>query len=129
MPLQPVPGGSRGGAEGRAAAGPPRRLDRKQVLFREGETAAAMYLVESGRLKLTQLAADGQEVLVRFVVPGEICAGVTALEGSAYPVTAQAVEPAGLLVWPRDVLRELCRVYPRSRPTSCAPSPATCRIR
>ena len=102
--------------EGRKAAlrqALPRRLDRKQVLFREGETAAAMYLVESGRLKLTQLAADGQEVLVRFVVPGEICAGVTALEGSAYPVTAQAVEPAGLLVWPRDVLRELCRVYPQ----------------
>jgi CRP/FNR family transcriptional regulator, nitrogen oxide reductase regulator len=102
--------------EGREAAlkrAVSRRLDRKQVLFREGETAAAMYLLESGRLKLTQLAADGQEVLVRFVGPGELCAGVAALEGSAYPVTARAVEPTALLLWPRDVLRELCHRHPQ----------------
>jgi len=103
-------------AEGREAAlkrAVSRRLGRKQVLFREGETAAAMYLLESGRLKLTQLAADGQEVLVRFVGPGELCAGVAALEGSAYPVTAQAIEPTALLLWPRDVLRELCQRHPQ----------------
>jgi CRP-like cAMP-binding protein len=90
-----------------------RRLDRKQVLFREGETAAAMYLLETGRLKLTQVAADGQEVLVRFVGPGELCAGVAALEGSAYPVTARAVEPTALLLWPREALRELCQRHPQ----------------
>lgn len=90
-----------------------RRLDRKEILFREGETASAMYLLESGRLKLTQLAADGQEVLVRFVGPGELCAGVAALEGSSYPVTAQAVEPTVLRLWRRDVLRDLCQRYPQ----------------
>lgn len=90
-----------------------RHLADKQVLFHEGERAAALYFIESGRLKLTQLAADGQEVLVRFVGPGEICAGVSALEGSTYPVTARAVEPVRLLLWPRDVLRELCERFPQ----------------
>jgi CRP-like cAMP-binding protein len=108
--FQGVSGEGREAALKRAVS---RRLDRKQVLFREGETAAAMYLLESGRLKLTQLAADGQEVLVRFVGPGDLCAGVAALEGSAYPVTAQAVEPTALLLWPRDVLRELCQRHPQ----------------
>ena len=101
------------GAEAAMKRAVSRRLDRKQVLFHEGDKAVALYLVESGRLKLTQLAADGQEVLVRFVGPGEMCAAITALEGSAYPVTAQAVEPAKLLVWPREVLRELCDRYPQ----------------
>lgn len=91
----------------------PRQLDRKQVLFREGEPAAALYVIQSGRLKLTQLAPDGQEVLVRFVGPGEICAGVAALQGSSYPVTAQAVETARLLLWRREVLRDLCDRYPQ----------------
>ncbi|HEX6898237.1 MAG TPA: Crp/Fnr family transcriptional regulator [Thermoanaerobaculia bacterium] len=90
-----------------------RRLDRKQVLFHEGEKAAVMFLLEAGRLKLTQLAADGQEVLVRFVGPGEICAGVAVLEGSTYPVTAQAVEPVRLLQWPREAVRELAERHPR----------------
>lgn len=101
------------GAEAALKRAVSRRLDRKQVLFHEGDKAVALYLVESGRLKLTQLAADGQEVLVRFVGPGEMCAAITALEGSAYPVTAQAVAPAKLLVWPREVLRELCDRYPQ----------------
>jgi len=103
-------------AEGRQAAlqrATPRQLDRRQVLFRQDEPAAALFVVESGRLKLTQVAADGQEVLVRFVGPGEICAGVAALQGSTYPVTAQAVEPVRLLVWPREALRELCGRYPQ----------------
>jgi CRP/FNR family transcriptional regulator, nitrogen oxide reductase regulator len=90
-----------------------RHLADKQILFHEGEKAAALYFIESGRLKLTQLAADGQEVLVRFVGPGEICAGVSVLEGSTYPVTAQAVEPVRLLLWPRDALRELCERFPQ----------------
>ena len=91
----------------------PRQLGRKQALFHEGEPAAALYLIQSGRLKLTQLSPDGQEVLVRFVGPGEICAGVAALQGSSYPVTAQAVETVRLLLWPREVLRELCDRYPQ----------------
>lgn len=91
----------------------PRTIERRQILFREGEKAAALYLLEFGRLKLTQLAVDGQEVLVRFVGPGELCAGVAALEGSAYPVTAQAVEATTLKLWPRDVLRDLCQRYPQ----------------
>jgi CRP/FNR family transcriptional regulator, nitrogen oxide reductase regulator len=103
-------------AEGREAAlkrAVPRRLERKQVLFHEGEPAEALFLIESGRLKLTQLSPDGQEVLVRFVGPGEICAGVAALEGSNYPVTAQSVEPARVLVLSREALRELCLRYPQ----------------
>jgi CRP-like cAMP-binding protein len=90
-----------------------RRLDRKQTLFWEGEKAAVMVLLEAGRLKLTQLAPDGQEVLVRFVGPGEICAGVAVLEGSTYPVTAQAVEPVRLLQWPRETIRELTEWHPQ----------------
>ncbi len=103
-------------AEGREAVlkrALPRRLDRKQVLFHAGEPAEALFVIESGRLKLTQLSADGQEVLVRFVGPGEICAGVAALEGSNYPVTAQAVEPVRALVLTREALRELCARYPQ----------------
>lgn len=105
-----VPAEAREAALKRAVS---RKLDRKQVLFHEGEPAAAMFLVESGRLKLTQLAADGQEMLVRFVGPGEICAGVAALEGSNYPVTARAVEPVRVLVWPREAMRELCDRWPQ----------------
>lgn len=98
------------GVLGRAAT---RRLGRKQVLFHEGDEAVALFLIESGRLKLTQLSPDGQEILVRFVGPGEMCAAVAVLQGSTYPVTAQAAEPTVLLTWPREVVRELAAKHPQ----------------
>jgi CRP/FNR family transcriptional regulator, nitrogen oxide reductase regulator len=93
----------------------PRSLERRQVLFREGDEAEAMFLVASGHLKLTQLAADGREVIVRFVGPGEPVAGITALDEGNYPVTAQAAAPAEVLLWPRRVVREICERHPRVR--------------
>lgn len=87
-------------------------LRRGEVVFREGEPAAALYLVESGRIKLTQLAAGGQEVIMRYLAPGDAFAAVALFEGSTYPVTARATERTRLQAWSREVLRELVRDHP-----------------
>lgn len=92
-----------------------RQAERKQVIFHEGDAAGAVYLVDSGRVKLTQLAADGQEVLVRFAGPGDLVAAIAALPGSKYPVTASAVEPTRLLLWHSGDVETLCGHFPRLR--------------
>lgn len=92
-----------------------RQAERRQIVFHEGDPADALYIVDTGRVKLTQLAADGQEVLVGFLGPGDLFAGVAALPDSRYPVTAAAVEPTRLLLWHRGDLEDLCGRYPRIR--------------
>lgn len=89
-----------------------RKLRRGQVLFRQGEEAAALYLVLAGKLKLTQEDSFGHQVLVRFVGPGQVMAAVTITPGHSYPVTAQAVEESVVALWPAEVIRDLCRRYP-----------------
>ena len=88
-----------------------RRLVKDQVLFRQDETAEALCLVESGRLKLTQVTADGQTVTVRFTGPGELCAAIAVLDGKTYPFSAAAVEASLVRLWTRPVLRELFRKW------------------
>ncbi len=90
-----------------------RRLVKGQVLFEQAEAAEALCLVEAGRLKLTQVTADGQTVAVRFTGPGELCAAIAVLDGKAYPFSAAAVEPSRVRLWTRPVLRELFRKWPR----------------
>lgn len=98
------------------AAGVPRVLRRGEVLFREGEPAEALFLVEAGRIKLTQLTPEGQEVVMRYLAPGDVFAAVALFEGSAYPVTAQATERTRVRGWPRAVLGSLVREHPRLEP-------------
>lgn len=93
----------------------PRDARRNEVVASQGEPAREFALVESGLLKLLQLTADGRELIVRFVRPGEPFGGVVVLEAAAYPVTALAVEPTRLLAWPGDVLRALLDRFPRVR--------------
>jgi CRP-like cAMP-binding protein len=92
-----------------------RALRRGQALARQGEPADALYLVESGALKLVQVTPEGHELIVRFVGPGEPFGGVVALDGASYPVTALAVEPMRLRAWPRDTLAALLARFPQVR--------------
>lgn len=102
-----------GEAEKVLAAGTAQVLRRGEVLFREGEPAAALYLMEAGRIKLTQLTAEGREVIMRYLAPGDAFAAVALFEPSTYPVTAQATERTRVRSWPREILPGLVRDHPR----------------
>jgi CRP/FNR family transcriptional regulator, nitrogen oxide reductase regulator len=82
---------------------------------RQGEPAQALYVVEDGLLKLTQLSTTGREVIVRFAGTAEPFGGIVAVEGSAYPVSARAVEPSSLRTWTGQTLGPLLDRFPRVR--------------
>jgi CRP-like cAMP-binding protein len=92
-----------------------RDVKRGHALARQGDPAAAFYLVEAGLLKLVQDTPDGHEVIVRFVREHEPFGGVVALDGATYPVTALAVEPTRVRGWTKDRLRVLLEQYPQVR--------------
>lgn len=94
-----------------AAAGE-RRLARRAQLFAAGDEADAFYVLLAGRIKLVRGNAEGQEVIVRFVGPGEILGAVAALPAARYPATADVVDDAQLAVWSRAELAPLTRAHP-----------------
>ena len=85
---------------------------RREALFREGEPAETFVVVLAGRVKLTQVGADGQEVIVRYLGPGDMGAATAIFSGSTYPATAIAVGDVRLLTWPRERIDELLRRIP-----------------
>lgn len=95
------------------AAGTQRRLARREALFHQGDPAEEFAVVLDGRLKLTQVSAEGQEVIVRYVGPGEMCAVVAMFPDQRYPVTAEAVADARVIGWPRHKLDDLLLEHPQ----------------
>jgi CRP-like cAMP-binding protein len=61
------------------------------VLFREGESSEAMFLLARGRMSLNKLSPEGAETVIKVLKPGEVFAEVTLFEKRLYPVTAVAL--------------------------------------
>jgi len=85
---------------------------RKETFIREGEPAEASFLLCTGRVKLTQLSAEGEEFIVRLVGPGEHFGGLGLPPGSPHTETAGALEASDALVWDRRTLDTLIERSP-----------------
>ena len=90
-----------------------KRVEAGRTLFREGDPASALYVVLTGRLKLTQVVADGHEVILRFAGPGDALAALALFEGATYPLSAEAVVESHVLVWHREALTDMFRRHPQ----------------
>jgi CRP-like cAMP-binding protein len=89
------------------------RVANGRSFFREGEPARVFYVLRSGRVKFTQITAEGHEVILRIVGPGEPFGGVAAFVGDAiYPVTARAVAAAEAYAWEGPKMLALMRRFP-----------------
>lgn len=68
-------------------------------VFEQGQPATHFYLLLDGRLKVSQVTADGQQVMVRVVHPGDLFGFARAPGREDYPGTAQAVTGAEVIGW------------------------------
>ncbi|MGV8967813.1 MAG: Crp/Fnr family transcriptional regulator [Cellulomonas sp.] len=61
------------------------------VLFTAGAPADHLYVLASGRVKVSRPTAGGREIVVDFLTPGDLFGTLTALGEPTYPETAQAL--------------------------------------
>ncbi len=89
------------------------RLDRGETLFDQGEPARACYVVLDGRIKLSQVTPEGNQVVVHFVGPGEMLAVAAVFAGMGYPGSATAVQDGTLLAWDKPAATSLMERHPK----------------
>ncbi len=95
------------------AIGTRRRAARRSRLFSAGDAAGTLFVLVSGRVKLVVGNPDGQEVIVRFLGPGDLLGGVAALPKGRYSASAEVVDEAELATWTRTDLAALIADDPR----------------
>ena len=88
------------------------RIPKGAAVFEQGETAKAFYVLLNGRLKVMKLTPDGQQVVIRFVVPGDIYGIAKALNREDYPATATALVDSVTLAWDMAVWDEFMDRHP-----------------
>lgn len=90
-----------------------RTFGRGEILFGQGAEANAFYVLLEGRVRVTQVTPEGEQVLVRFVGPGEMMGCVAVFGEACYPGTAEAVVPCKTLCWDGPTTANLMERFPR----------------
>jgi CRP-like cAMP-binding protein len=89
------------------------RVEDGGFFFHQGDPAKVLYVLVEGRVKFTQVTADGQQVLLRAIGGGEPFGAVAALGDAHHPASGQAVGRCVALGWESEVIGELMVRYPR----------------
>ena len=90
----------------------PTKRRRGDWIFLPGDPADSIYLLEKGRMKLTALGGDGQEVLHEIIGPGDIFGVTSTILGIPRTTSAQVQETSLLCEIRRKDLEPLLTTYP-----------------
>ncbi|MFS8115114.1 Crp/Fnr family transcriptional regulator [Rhizobium jaguaris] len=90
-----------------------RRVPLGEAVFEQGQEATSFFLLLHGRLKVTQVTEDGQQIIVRIVHPGDLFGFAKALRRSDYPGTAIAAAESVALSWPTEIWPDFVEQNPR----------------
>ncbi len=81
--------------------------------FMEEDPAEVAYVLIEGKVKLTQVTPDGQQVILGYLIPGRVFGIIAILKKVAYPVSAEAVGTCRVLAWDRATMNRLMERSPR----------------
>lgn len=87
------------------------RLDRGEVVFREGEPAQGLYFVVEGLVKIARVSPEGREQVLTVVGPHQTFNDVPVFDGGPNPATVTALEPSVIGLVPTDVVGDLVREH------------------
>lgn len=85
---------------------------RGQAMFQQGDEATHGYVLAWGRVRLDQVTADGQNIVLRHLGPGEMVGMVAVFRRIPFPATPVALEDCMALAWSAGRIAELMSAYP-----------------
>ncbi len=89
-----------------------RQVDQGSFLFFEGDAADVAHFLLAGQVKVVRETADGQEVILRLIQPGEIFGGAGGWGAEVYPATAIALEDVRVFQLPNSEFARLIGLHP-----------------
>lgn len=89
-----------------------RSYRRGEVIFHEGDPGGQLFIIVSGRVRISIMGEDGQERDLALLDPGECFGEMSMLDGSDRSATATAMVPTETLILNREPFYEFVRGNP-----------------
>jgi CRP-like cAMP-binding protein len=90
-----------------------RAVPKGAFVFNQGEPARELFLLESGRVRLQETTAEGRDLLVRFVLPGDVFGDQAAIPDAKYSAFALSETACRVRSWSNVKMAALMERAPR----------------
>lgn len=89
------------------------RYPKNSAVFEQGADATSFFLLLHGHVRASKTTPTGEQIVVRYVAPGEIFGVAPAIGLLRYPATATAVDDSIVLAWPSAAWPRLVGKFPQ----------------
>ena len=89
------------------------RFAKSRNIFEQGEDAHSFFVLLHGHVRASKTTPTGEQVVVRYVAPGETFGVAMAIGLQRYPATATAVDDSVALAWPSATWPRLVARFPQ----------------
>jgi CRP-like cAMP-binding protein len=89
-----------------------RRFAKNQTIFRAGDPVEFIFLMVSGRVKISGSSRKCADVILRIEESGGAVGGFGLAPGSSHVWTAQTLDRCRVLIWEAARFQTLCEQYP-----------------
>ncbi len=87
------------------------RFDAGQAIFSEGMPVDRFFLLLDGHIRVQRITAQGDQIILLHIAPGQLFGIGAALGHKAYPATAMAAGDCIVLAWPNRLWPEFIANY------------------
>lgn len=88
------------------------RIEKDASVFEQDHEAHSFFILLDGRVRVVKATPDGQQVTMRYIMPGELMGIAQALGRTTYPASAIAAIDCVVLGWPGSLWAEYASAYP-----------------
>lgn len=85
---------------------------RERAIFEQGQPAEQFHLLLDGHIRVIRTTPAGEQVIARYINPGELFGIAVAMGRQTYPATAVAAVDCVVLTWPNRCWHDLSARYP-----------------
>ncbi len=89
-------------------------LERRQILFEEGDDPDELFVVARGLIAIGTKSVDGRESVVALMEPGDLFGELGLFDGQTRSAGARAVDPSMVIAVPYAVINELYERRPQA---------------
>ncbi|MBZ0273063.1 Crp/Fnr family transcriptional regulator [bacterium] len=85
---------------------------KKQVAYRPGDPSDAIFLIRSGRVKISKITEDGREIILNLLKTGDVFGEMAFLEDAPRDTFAEALDDTNIIVIRKPELLQLIKRRP-----------------